>query len=474
MLSRSVRRSLRTSQKLLMHLILIVVTHPVFSGCGVTNSDSDEPSSAAESAEQILREMIGAYQQADSYRDRGVVRFRYRMDGHWVQDEAKLSVWFSRPNKLRLRAYQLDMSSDGKTMRATIADPGTANLDGQVAVRPAPKELRPDALYEDPMVLNVMAGGMGGPPAPLELLLAEKPLQQVFEVGVKRELIGHQDIRGRRCDRVRVTLDTGILVFWIDCESRILRRLEYPTEGLVERMESEGNCTEVMLTAEFRDAGINEPIEESDFRIDIPAGAKFVSRFVVPPQPLPTDLLGKHPDDFSFADLGSQRVARDSLLGKVAVLVWFNDHPASQAGLAQVNEVFGKFADEPQISFHAVCTIPTVVGNDRIRRLAEQWRVDFPVVRDVEAFGRDVFAVPFAPTTVVLDRQGAVQMFEVGCNPDLAKQLPRMLRQLLDGEDLAAEMVARFEQERTAYEEALIESTVPNTQDAQARERRFR
>jgi len=418
--------------------------------------------------------MIRTYQQATSYRDRGVVRFRYRMDGHWVQDEAKLSVWFVRPNKLRLRAYQLSMASDGEKMRAMIADPGTVNLDGQVMVRPAPKELQPDALYDDPMVLNVMAGGMGGPPAPLELLLAEKPLQQVFEAGVKRELIGHQDIRGRRCDRVRVTLDTGPLVFWIDSESRVLRRLEYPTAGLVERITGSGKLSEVMLTAEFRDAGINGPIDESDFQIEIPAGSKFVSRFVVPPQPLPTKLLGKLPSDFSFADLNSQQVTRDSLLDKVAVLVWFNDHPASQAGLAQVNDVYSTFADEPNLSFYAVCTIPTVVGNEQIRRLAERWRIDFPVVRDVDAFGRDVFAVPFAPTTVVLDRRGVVQVFEVGCNPELADQLPGMLRQLLDGEDLAATIVSRFEQERNAYEKALIESTVSDTQDARVRERQFR
>lgn len=453
---------------------LVAIATCLLGGCGDAAPDSVEPDTSTVSADQLLREMIRTYRQATSYSDRGVVRFRYRMDGHWVQDEARLSVKFARPNKVRLRAYQLAMASDGTNMRAMISDPGTVNLDGQVLVRPAPEELQSDALYDDPMVLNVMAGGMGGPPAPLELLLDDKPLQQVFEPRVERELLGHEEIRGRRCERVKVTLDTGALIFWIDTESRVLRRLEYPTDGLVDRMADSANCSEMMLTAEFRDARINGPIDESEFRFEIPAGVKLVTRFVVPPQPLPTELFGELPNDFSFTDLSSEQVARDSLLGKVAVLVWFNDHPASEMGLAQVNEVYGKYADEPHLSFHAVCTVPTVVGNDHIRRLAQRWGVDFPVVRDVEAFGRDVFAIPFAPTTVVLDPRGVVQVFEVGCNPDLAKQLPDMLRQLLDGEDLAAKIVAQFETERSAYEKALLESAVPAAQDARAGGRKLR
>jgi hypothetical protein len=418
--------------------------------------------------------MIATYSQAFSYTDRGVVRLRYRLDGHWVQDEAKLAVTFARPNKLSLKAYQLALTSDDQRMYARIADDSTANFDGQIMVRPAPPSLGLDDLYEDPMILNVMAGGMGGPPASLELLLQKEPLKNVFEPGVTRELLGKEQIRQRPCHRVKITLETGALVFWIDCESHVVRRLEYPTAELAHQMAKNANCTEVTLTAEFRDARIDKPIDKKSFDFEIPADAKIVRRFVVPPQSLPTEMLGQTPDDFHFTGLRGEGVTQDSLLGKVAVLVWFNDHPASQMGLEQITSVHAKYADEPRISFHAVCTEPTDIGNQHLTRLRERWEIGFPVVRDLEAFGRDVFAVPFAPTTVVLDSRGVVQVFEVGANPELARQLPDLLEEVLNGEDLAGKIVAKFEQERAEYERTLAESLLPDWENAEAKIRSLR
>jgi len=418
--------------------------------------------------------MIETYGQAFSYTDRGVVRLRYRLDGHWVQDEGKLAVTFARPNKLSLKAYQLALVSDGQRMHASIVDESTANFEGQVMARPTPQSLTLDDLYDDPMVLNVMAGGMGGPPASLELLLEKDPLKSVFEPGAKRELLGKDEIRQRPCHRVKITLDTGALVFWIDCESHIVRRLEYPTAELARQMAKNANCTDVTLTAEFRDARFDKPIDKKSFTFEVSSGAKVVRRFIVPPQSLPTGMLGQTPDDFHFAGLQDDGVTRSSLLDKVAVLVWFNDHPASQMGLEQVTAAHAEYADEPRISFHAVCTEPNDIGNQYLTRLQERWGIGFPVVRDLQAFGRDVFAIPFAPTTVVLNARGVVQIYEVGANPEMAQQLPSLLQELLDGEDLASKIVAKSEQERADYEKALAESLLPDWENAEAEGRALR
>lgn len=454
--------------------VLVLASICVCAGCKDEPSQSETTESAAESADDVLRATIETYGQAFTYTDRGVVRLRYRLDGHWVQDEGKLAVTFARPNKLSLKAYQLALVSDGQRMHASISDESTANFDGQIMARPTPQSLTLDDLYDDPMVLNVMAGGMGGPPASLELLLEEEPLKNVFEPGVKRELLGKDEIRQRPCHRVKITLETGALVFWIDCESHIVRRLEYPTAELARQMAKNANCTDVTLTAEFRDARFDKPIDKKSFAFEIPDDAKVVRQFVVPPQSLPTEMLGQTPDGFQFTGLQGDDVTRDSLRNKVAVLVWFNDHPASQMGLEQVTSVHAQYADESRISFHAVCTEPNDIGNQYLTRLQEQWRIGFPVVRDLQAFGRDVFAIPFAPTTVVLDSHGVVQIYEVGANPELAQQLPGMLQELLDGEDLAGKIVARAEQERTDYEKALAESLLPDWENAEADGRSLR
>ena len=74
---------------------------------------------------------------------------------------------------------------------------------------------------------------------------------------------------------------------------------------------------------------------------------------------------------------------------------------------------------------------------EEVQDLVDGWDVSVPVVRDLDAVGRDVFDIPGAPTLVVLDAKGTVQIFEVGANPDLAVQLPRILERLSGGADLA-------------------------------------
>jgi hypothetical protein len=290
------------------------------------------------------------------------------------------------------------------------------------------------------------------------LLIGDEPLKYLFEPAVKRELLSDSDIQGKACQRVQATLDDGKLVLWVDRQTHLLRRLEYPSRQLAEQMARDGNCSDVTLVAEFRDArfGGEIPVDEFDFRP--PAGAKRVQRFVVPPQPLASDLIGRLPQDFFFTNLDGQAVARDSLLGQPAVLVWFNDHPASQITLGQIDEVRQSLGEAVAVSFLGVCTEPSEVGHSQVRLLAQRWNVRLPLVRDLEAFGRDVFRIPWAPTVVVLDARGVVQIFEVGANLDRVERLTTALRELSDGKNLAGEALAKFQQEQLAYEKRLAES----------------
>jgi hypothetical protein len=412
--------------------------------------------------------MLATYAQADSYSDRGLVRLRYKQAGQWVQDEAKLAVRLVRPNKLSLRAYQLRMTCDGNRLCATITDQDTADLDGQMLLRPAPDRLQLDRLYDDPVVLNVVASGLGGPPATLELLLADEPLKDVLQEGNRRELLTTAEVSGQACWRIQVTLDVGTVILWVECQSFLLRRLEYPTARLFEQLAQAAPCSDLSLTAEFRDAAINEPVREEDFAVEIPTQAKTVRSFVLPPQPAPTEVLGRVADQFHFTDLHGRRVTRESLSGHICVLAWFNDHASSQACLRQLNDVRRRFPDSPQVAIYGVCTEPTARSNDSVQRLGDSWGVAFPIVRDLEAYGRDVFRVPWAPTVVVLDRRGAVQAFEVGADPALAERLQGQLKRLLKGEDLAAETLTRVQQERRQYEAAVAAATVQVQREARA------
>ncbi len=445
----------------------------VVAGCSRTSPISDGPEPPSDSG-RILRQMLEAYQHAKTYADRGVVRLRYRVDGQWVEDEGKLAVRFERPNRLLVRAYQLTLACDGGRWQSIIADPQTRDLDGQVVVRPAPQQLKLDVVYEDSLVLDVIAGGMGGPPVSLELLLSEKPLDHLFGDDVRRELLDDDSIGGHPCHRLRVTLQEGPLVFWIDRESFVLRRLEYPTTQLAAQLDPSGQLEDLTLVADFRDAGLNVDLSGDEFTFHVPAEAKIVSRFVLPPQPLPSDLYGRLPGDFQFVDLQSHPVTHDSLLGKTTVLAWFNIHPASEMCLKQLAEVRRSLPEDAPVVFLAVCTEPTSVGNRQLQQLVETWQLNIPIVRDLEAYGRDTFEIPGAPTVVVIDARGIVQAFEVGANPTLVETLPLALNEVTAGQDLAGKIVAQFRQQNEKYQQALSQVLQPSLQGAAPRSRPVR
>lgn len=448
------------------------------AGCSKTASVPLEKADAAPvpaltPAEQVLQRMVATYRAAKSYRDQAVVRLKYRQQGQPMEDEGKFAVSLVRPSKLSLRAYQLTFVSDGHRLRAVIADPGSNDMDGQIVVREVPATLGLDTIYEDQLMVDVMSSGMGGPPVTLELLLSETPLQELLASSNGVELLDEGKIRDRACDRVQVKLADGRLVFWVDRQSHLLLRLEYPTDRLAREMAA-GNCTEVSLTAEFVGACVNEKVAEEEFAFAVPQSAKVVSRFVLPPQPLASELIGQLPGDFHLTDLRGEPLSRDSLLGKIAVLVWFNDHPASQTALAGLEQVRAVLPAETQVACYAVCTEPSHVSHAQVQSLAQRWGSTTPLVRDLEAAGRDVFKIPFAPTVVVLDAHGVVQLFEVGANPNLASELPDRLRLLAAGEDLAAGRLAQFRQEQTLYRKKLDESSRLVPQDARAARSRLR
>jgi len=457
-------------------LALLAMLSP---GCGVQAPPpapaTAEPAVAVETspAEQVLQRMIAAYQGAQSYHDQAVVRLKYRQQGQWFEDEGELSVSLVRPNKLQLRAYQLTLVSDGSRLYAVIADPGSDDLDGQVVVRTAPPRFQLDTIYEDRIMMDVMSGGMGGPPVTLELLLSDTPLRELLASSRGIASAGEGTIRDRICDRVQVKLEEGQLVFWVDRESSLLLRLEYPADHLAREMAA-GNCSDVSLTAEFLEARIADPLADDEFVFAVPETAKRVTRFVLPPQPLPSEVLGQLPDEFFFTGLKDERITRDSLLGKVAILLWFNDHPASQTAVSELERIRQTLASDPTLAFYAVCTEPSSVSHAQVQALVRRWGSDVPLVRDLQAFGRDVFRVPFAPTLVVMNARGIVQIFEVGANPNLAAELPDRLRLLAAGEDLAAVQLAQFRQRQLLYQQNLTERSRLVPQDARTPRDRMR
>ena len=424
-------------------------------GCSRTSTEMDRPA-APVTAEALLQSTVDAYKSADGYQDQGVVRLRYRRDGRRFEDEAPLSISWGSPNCVHMQAYQVRVVCDGEHLFARLQDEATGNLDGQVVDRPAPAQLTLEELYDHDEVLNAACRqGLIGYPPQLDLLLGAQPLAALRGDQATRRLLDPSPIDGRPCHRMGIDTPDGRFVLWIDQESLVVRRMEYPSAAFAPEMAQDESVEDVQLTAEFRGATFVRQVSRDIFAFDMPPQAKRVRKFVPPPRELPSDLFGTTAAPFGFADLTGGTVSHESLGDRIKVLLWFNNHPACQSNVRQLQRVYQHYKTQDRLAILAVCAEPSTVSDSQVADLMRLWQADLPTVRDVQACGRDLFHVPWAPTLVVLDGKNVVQIFEVGANPDLGAELPQVLDRLLAGENLAAEILDQFGQARRAYEQAL-------------------
>lgn len=436
-------------------------SHIAGHGPAASLNGSVQPAPLAQrTADEILRQLVARCRAARSYQDQGVIRLAYRQTGQPVRQEWPCSVLWRRPNRLLLRAYQATAWCDGQQMAALIRDEATGDLDGQVLLRPAPAELKAADLMLDPLLEEVLRGRIGRLPPMIELLLPSQGLMAALGDDVACRRLDDDAYDGRTCFRVEVTSVSGPLVLWIDQQEGYLRRLDYPARTLLPELVSDPSVSEVALFADLQQAQFDRPIPDSAFQQPLPAAAKPVQRFVVPPPPLPSALVGQRPPPFFFTTLEGRKLTQDDLAGAITILVWYQDHPACQATLQQVALARRRLAEKPNVRVYAVATDPASVQAPALVQRLAQWQADLPIVRDLEALGDSVFHIQVQPTLVVLDRQGRVQMFQAGGNPQLAGQLVTLVERLEAGQDVAAESLVAAQESRRQYEQLLARGGV--------------
>ncbi len=436
----------------------------VASGCGTKPSAPPDPQGLAPapiSADELLGKLVRSDRQTNRYEDRATIELSYREGDRLVTDSADIAVSFVRPDRLSVKAYKATVYSDGRRFRAWIRDEDTNDLDGQMIDRPAPARLSLRELFSDPLLQDQMSNAVlhaeaGRTPMQLELLLADDDLELLADSTIGKRIGGEETVDGRRCHRLELTTPRGLFLMWIDSANYVLRKLVYPREALIPALANAEHVRDARLTAHFRDALLDAPDRTPQFSIDAPQGRRRVRYFIPPPQPLPSDLFGKTPGEFSFQPLAGEPVTGASLRGRTSVLLWFHEHPACEAALRQVEAVRRQVRGAaPGVAFYGVCTEPSTVDSAYIRAFVARWQVEAPIVRDLAAHGRDLFHFQGAPVLLVLNAEGVVQIVEVGANPNLEQELPVILERLAKGEDVAAEVLRQQQQERTRYEREL-------------------
>lgn len=425
---------------------------------------------------QVLEQLCARYQAIQSYEDRTLMRLKFPVENRWQEEVVDALVRFVRPHAVRLHfnlpTIQLLVTSDGQQINSRILDQGNKQLDQQLVRHVAPPELSLQSLFTATEIVSTEVPQVQSILMNLPCPLAVSQMSFLFDLPFVKQLIDSSDrierlpdraLGGHLCARVELTSPAGRFVFWVDDQQGLLRRIEYPNSAAQSEASNsddrQGTSAMVMLSVDYDNVRVDAAFPPGGFRQRPPQNAVFVRHFVVPPVRSAADVLGRRVSNYWFTDLAGGQLRADQLNAAVNVLVWFNNRAPSRAVLEQLNKIYQ--ARPESVNILGVCTEPTTtMSHEEVRRLQAEWKLEFPVVRDLQAFGRDVFGVNQAPTLVAIDSNETVQLFEVGGNSEMSEQLPIVFDKIRAGEPLAQQYLDFLDQQAEDYRQLLTAAKI--------------
>jgi outer membrane lipoprotein-sorting protein/peroxiredoxin len=403
-------------------LALAVMLTAGCSGCSQTSEARPQAQviKPPQSAIEILKHVVELYHQANRYQDHGRLLVQYTCEGQVVHENYDFSFAASGPNKIRLRAYDVLVVCDGETFYATFDE-----APDEVLSVPAPEELMPALVFRNQLLgkaLNQVVGSI-----PMGLFLDPAPLQTLEFNAQQPRLETPEKIGPNTCYRVAIDRLEGAMVLWIDQQSFVVRRVEYPTDGYRRLREAyPGAISEMTVTAEIDDAQLDPPIDDAVFEFHVPPDAELVKDF-------DEVRLGARIPKFKLTTLDGRLLTRDSLADKVVVLKFWQtgDVLKYYDDLAAFEEVQKHFQGNDSVVFLAVSDDLDDASDDDLRAAFAKVKLSLPIARVAPDVATRSFALEIVPTTVVLGRDGTLQEHFVGVYPNQLHALKKNVDTLL-------------------------------------------
>ncbi len=338
--------------------------------------------------------------------------------------------------------------SDGKKLHGQFE-----GLTDQVVVTRSPAKITVPAFYSIQAIGRFLQPDGAGHSVQLDLLCADEPLKEVR--AMKAKLLKPGEVGPRSYFRVNFASEEGNLVLWIDQETWLLFRIDFPTEGLKDELPPN---TEMEMTAEFRRAEIDAPIEDSVFTWKGSKDEVPVRYLVSPPNPqfAPHPQLGRTLSDLTLMTPDGTKQDLKDLEGKVTVIdFWATWCGYCIQGMPKFDKASKSFAENEDVRFIAISLDNSNVSDDQVAARLKQAGSDVPWARVTAADPLqktlDACQLDGIPAYVVLGKDGLVQFLHQGADLKADEKLPEIVNSLLNDGNPAAEARRLWEQLQKDY-----------------------
>lgn len=427
------------------------------AGTAATSASTAAPLTTANlTPVEIFTRLAQAYAKAEQYHDQGELRIRFVRDGREEGTAAKAALTFARPNRFRLEYNGVDMASDGRELVARIVP-----LPDQLLVRPAPAELSAAVLEVDPLLAQFVGGPDSIARQMLELFLPGAE-QAMAERAQGAKLLPAGAVEGRTCYRVALSAGGVAVVYCIDAESFILRRLELPTEEWRAQNDPRGEIQSLSISLDFVAASTTTALPEQAFQIERPQGVYVVKRFLDRLRPAPpSPLLGTKVPVAKLRLADGRVIETSAFADKITVIeFWATWCGWCMQTLPRVEAVRKQYASQTAVEFWAVSLDAESVSDADVAKSYAQAQANLTLARDFEGTLMKAFSADQLPMLAVIDGDGVIQMIELGANELVEAQLPGKLDALRAGKSLFEDSKRQYAVELDQYQQALVAAGV--------------
>ena len=440
-------------------------------GCSEPNPTADQVDAGLSSKawdgmpEDLLKAIFTRYRNAPSYHDAGQVRLTYHAEGEFRSETAPLRVWLDR-NTLDVAAYDVRLRQSDRELTACIVEPTTSHFDSQVLKAESP-DGRPqlDTILSDSLLAARLQAGLAGPPPQLEWLLADKPMERLFDDSHQFTFAADATVEDCPCRVVEVDAQGDRYRLWIDVREGIIRRVELPVSSLpgsslpvtsLPVSSLPGPITpfpSMKLTLELTGATFRSPQQPLD-PLPLPTRPRYVRRFVPLPPPEPSRVLGSEPSSYRLTDRGGNVILDAKQHDEhIRILGRFAGGETSLGSLLLLQSWCNRLPAD--VRSQAIFVV--VVDRSALNQVPSS--LELPLAIDHDQTAERLLALEPGGMTI-LDQRGRIAWNQPFITPQSLVNAGAMIGDLISEVDVPERLRQQWQTDVHAYQDAIAEAAV--------------
>ncbi|HVT29982.1 MAG TPA: DUF2092 domain-containing protein [Lacipirellulaceae bacterium] len=391
-------------------------------------SVSQKQSGGAAQPKEILRRAADYLGNLPAFACRMEATLEVKSGDEVVRQETNMTMRLERPNRLALLLDKGEMGmvvvSDGKQLVQCLP------ILKRYVIRDVPSDFAEMTDIGVPLKFTIL--GTTGALIPT----GGGQYYKTLTTGVTdSKYLGKEKINGVDCDHLRFIAKQFDWDIWIEEGARpVVTKVSL---DLSKQLAGEGDSGTYTVT--FSDWNVSPKFTNADFVFKKPADAEEVDTLIEPEPPHP--LLGKPAPAFKTVDLDDHPFDLKSHLGKNVIMLdfWATWCGPCVMAMPKIDEVAKKYEGRGLV-FRAVNG-----GEDAatIKEFLKSAKLNPPVVLDPDNEIAQAYAVEGIPQTVLIGKDGKVQVIHQGYSMDLPDVISSEIEALLAGKDLASPVLEK-------------------------------